>query len=207
MKTEIIEPNPLLIEYVKISNALWTEFDSITHLLAKSEAIAADEWHYVMSNLEQNILLLQRLEEKGLLQDEVNICDAGIGLGTALFDLYLQSKEIKNKKFSFSGREKQEKYINYFNEKLSHFWANDLKVIEGDIMDQNYSGYNIIYSYSPYRSPRDLVNYYTKLKKDISPGSLIIENREKGIGLDSTLTMVEGLEKIQIDDIFVFRKL
>jgi hypothetical protein len=74
-------------------------------------------------------------------------------------------------------------------------------------MDQNYSGYNIIYSYSPYRSPRDLVNYYTKLKKDISPGSLIIENREKGIGLDSTLTMVEGLEKIQIDDIFVFRKL
>lgn len=207
MKTEIIEPNPLLIEYVKISNALWTEFDSITQLLAKSEAIAADEWHYVMSNLEQNILLLQRLEEKGLLQDEVNICDAGIGLGTALFDLYLQSKEIKNKKFSFSGIEKQEKYINYFNEKLSHFWANDLKVIEGDIMDQNYSGYNIIYSYSPYRSPRDLVNYYTKLKKDISPGSLIIENREKGIGLDSTLTMVEGLEKIQIDDIFVFRKL
>ena len=158
MKTEIIEPNPLLIEYVKISNALWTEFDSITQLLAKSEAIAADEWHYVMSNLEQNILLLQRLEEKGLLQDEVNICDAGIGLGTALFDLYLQSKEIKNKKFSFSGIEKQEKYINYFNEKLSHFWANDLKVIEGDIMDQNYSGYNIIYSYSPYRSPRDLVN-------------------------------------------------
>lgn len=207
MKTEIIEPNPLLIDYVKISNALWTEFDSITHLLTKSEAIAADEWHYVMSNLEQNILLLQRLEEKGLLQDEVNICDAGIGLGTALFDLYLQSKEIKNKKFSFSGIEKQERYINYFNEELSHFWANDLKIIEGDIMDQNYSGYNIIYSYSPYRSPRDLVNYYTKLKNDISSGSLIIENREKGIGLDSTLTMVEGLEKIQIDDIFVFRKL
>lgn len=207
MEAEIIEPSPLLIEYVKTSNALWTEFDSFTHLMTKTEQLAADEWHYIMSNLEQNILLFKRLEEKNLLQDEVTICDAGIGLGAALFDLYVQSKEMPQKKFTFSGIEKQSKYIDYFNEKLSHFWNDELNYIVGDIMDQDFSSYNIVYSYSPYRSPRDLVTFYTKLKNEIKPGSLIIENREKGLGLDSTLTMVEGLEKISIDDIYVFRKL
>jgi hypothetical protein len=205
--TEFIEPNPLLIKYVKKSNALWTEFDSLSQIFHYSENIINNEWHYIMSNLEQNIFLLKRLEERNLLKEEVNICDAGIGLGSALFDLYLQSKEIENKKFNFYGIEKQQKYIDYFNDNLSDNWNGDLTMIVGDIMEHDFSNYNIIYSYSPYRSPRDLVNYYTKLKNEISPGSLIIENREKGLGLDSTLTMVEGLEKIEIDDIFVFRKI
>jgi hypothetical protein len=205
--TEIIEPNPILIEYVKISNGLWTGFDNITHLMTKSEQLMADEWHYIMSNLEQNIFLLKRINEKNLLPDEINICDAGIGLGSALFDLYIQSKEITNKKFNFYGVEKQEKYIEYYNQKLSHFWNGDLKFIECDIMEHDFSKYNIVYSYSPYRSPRDLVTYYTKLKNEIKTGSLIIENREKGLGLDSTLTMVEGLEKIEIDDIYIFKKI
>jgi hypothetical protein len=207
METEIIEPNPLLIEYVKISNSLWTEFDNLTQLMTKTEHLAKDEWHYIMSNLEQNIFLLKRLDEKSLLPDEVNICDAGVGLGAALFDLYIQSKELKNKKFTFSGVEKQEKYIEYFNKHLVDFWNGDLNFITGDIMNQDYSHYDIVYSYSPYMSPRDLLPYYTKLKNDIKPGSLIIENRAKGLGLDSTLAMVDGLEKIQIDDIYVFRKL
>lgn len=203
--TEIIEPNPILIEYVKQSNSLWTEFDSLSQMFHYSEQIINNEWHYIMSNLEQNIFLLKRLDEKNLLPEEVNICDAGIGLGAALFDIYLQSKEI-NKKFNFYGIEKQQKYIEYFNENLLNYWNGDLTMIDGDIMEHDFSNYNIVYSYSPYRSPRYLLDYYTKLKNEIAPGSLIIENRENGLGLESTLSMVEGLEKIELDDIFVFRK-
>lgn len=204
--TEIIEPNPILIEYVKQSNSLWTEFDSLSQMFHYSEQIINNEWHYIMSNLEQNIFLLKRLDEKNLLPEEVNICDAGIGLGAALFDIYLQSKEI-NKKFNFYGIEKQQKYIEYFNENLLNYWNGDLTMIDGDIMEHDFSNYNIVYSYSPYRSPRYLLDYYTKLKNEIAPGSLIIENRENGLGLESTLSMVEGLEKIELDDIFVFRKI
>lgn len=199
---EIIEPNPLLIKYVQRCNSLFTEFDSL-----KKDFVDSNEWHYIMSNLEQNIFLLQRLKEKNLLnKNTINICDAGIGLGAALFDIYLQSQEITDKKFYFTGIEKYDSYLNYLNEYLIENWENNLTIIKGDIMQQDYSKYDIVYSYSPFRSPRLLVDFYTKVKNEISPGSLIIENRNKGYGIESTMTMVDGLECIVLDDIVVFRK-
>jgi hypothetical protein len=199
---EIIEPNPLLIKYVQRCNSLFTEFDSL-----KKDFVDSNEWHYIMSNLEQNIFLLQRLKEKNLLnKNTINICDAGIGLGAALFDIYLQSQEITDKKFYFTGIEKYDSYLNYLNEYLIENWKNKLTIIKGDIMQQDYSKYDIVYSYSPFRSPRLLVDFYTKVKNEISPGSLIIENRNKGYGIESTMTMVDGLECIVLDDIVVFKK-
>lgn len=199
---EIIEPNPLLIKYVQRCNSLFTEFDSL-----KKDFVDSNEWHYIMSNLEQNIFLLQRLKEKNLLnKNTINICDAGIGLGAALFDIYLQSQEITDKEFYFTGIEKYDSYLNYLNEYLIENWENKLTIIKGDIMQQDYSKYDIVYSYSPFRSPRLLVDFYTKVKNEISPGSLIIENRNKGYGIESTMTMIEGLECIVLDDIVVFRK-
>lgn len=199
---EIIEPNPQLVEYVKRCNSLFTEFDSL-----KKDFVESDEWHYIMSNLEQNIFLLKRLQEKKLIEkNKINICDAGIGLGAALFDIYLQSKEFTDKIFSFTGIEKYDSYLNYLNEHLIENWENNLRLIKGDIMSQNYSTFDIVYSYSPFRSPRLLLEFYTKVKNEIPTGSLIIENRNNGYGIESTLLMVDGLECIKIDDIVVFRK-
>lgn len=205
--TEIIEPHPLLVKYVKKSNALWTAFDNMTELDVKMNQLSLNEWHYIMSNLEQNIFLFKRLKEKNLLKSEVKICDAGIGLGAALFDLYLQSKEIDDVNFKFYGIEKQTKYIQYLRENLIDFWNEELNIIESDISEEDFSEYDIVYSYSPYIEEEDLFNFYTKLKNEIKPGSIIIENRERGLGLKSVLEKVEGLEKIEIDDIFIFRKM
>ena len=200
---EIIEPSPILIEYVKKCNSLFTEFDSL-----KKDFVEADEWHYIMSNLEQNIFLLERLKQNNLLnKNTINICDAGIGLGSALFDIYLQSKEIKDIKFTFTGIEKYQDYIEYLNQYLLHYWNSDLNIKKGDIMEQNYSNYDIVYSYSPFRSPRLLVDFYTKIKNEIKPNSLIIENRNFGRGIESTLFMVDGLEPIELDDIVIFKKI
>ena len=204
--TEIIEPHPLLVKYVKMSNSLWTAFDNMNEKNLNSQ-LSLNEWHYIMSNLEQNIFLLERLKEKKLLKSEVKICDAGIGLGSALFDLYLQSKEIEDVNFKFYGIEKQIKYIQFLKENLINFWNGELNIIESDIIEENFSEYDIVYSYSPYVEEEDLFNFYTKLKNEIKPGSLIIENREMGLGLKSILETVEGLEKIEIDDIFIFRKI
>jgi hypothetical protein len=200
---EIIEPNPILIEYVKKCNSLFTEFDSL-----KKDFVESDEWHYIMSNLEQNIFLLERLKQNNLLnKNTINICDAGVGLGSALFDIYLQSKEIKDIKFTFTCIEKYQDYIEYLNQYLLHYWSNDLNIKKGDIMEQDYSNYDIVYSYSPFRSPRLLVDFYTKIKNEIKPNSLIIENRNFGRGIESTLFMVDGLEPIELDDIVIFKKI
>lgn len=203
---EIIEPNPKLVDYVQLANSLWTEFDNLTELFVKSERIVQDEWHYIMSNLEQNILLLKRIEEKGILPTEVSMCDAGIGLGSALFDFYLQSKEIPERKFKFYGVEKEKKYLDFFYKHLATFWGDEIEITECDIMDFDFSKFNIVYSYSPFAKPRNLLSFYKKIANEIKPGSIIIENREKGLGLDSTLTMVDSLDKIKIDDIYIFIK-
>ena len=77
-----VDPNPELVTYFQESKGLWTEFDG-----NKKEFADSSEWHYILSNIEQNIFLLQRLEERSLLREENHICDCWIGLGTALFDI------------------------------------------------------------------------------------------------------------------------
>jgi len=198
------EYNPLLLEYLKISNGLFCESDG-----SKKEFLDNQEWHYIPSNLNQNLYLLKKLEDKGLLKDIVSICDCGIGLGTTMYDFYLQSKEL-DKDFTFTGIEKYESYINYFNDKLSRYWEGNLNLINGEIMEQDYSKYNIIYSYSPFKTEEKLIQYYKKIINDIKPDSLIIEFRNKGIGYDGTLLKLHlnesEIDLIKIDDIVIFKK-
>ena len=84
---EEIEPNPHLIKYFEITHNFKTN-------LSLSDFTNNGEHFNVLSNIDQNIFLLKRLEERGLLKDSNSICDCGIGLGNCLFEIYLQSKEI-----------------------------------------------------------------------------------------------------------------
>lgn len=197
-----VSPNENLVKYFQDSKTLWTEFDS-----SKPEFIQNEEWHYVLSNIELNIFLLQRLEERGLLKQENHICDCGVGLATALFDMYQQSKLFEDgKTFTFTGIEKQKVYIDFLKEKLLHHWEGNLTVIEDDIMNQDYSKYNIVYTYTPFKTTEKLSNLYNKIISEISPGSILIENKNAGLGLHGILTELVGIKKVQIDDIVVFQK-
>ena len=131
----IIEPNPILIEYYQKAK----EFEIREMLVSK---VGDGEWLYIQSNIDQNIFLLKKLEDLGLIPDSGKICDCGIGLGTAIFDIYLQSKDL-GKKYSFVGIEKQANYLDYLNENLLSFWNEDLEVVSGDLMDQKYEEYDI----------------------------------------------------------------
>lgn len=200
---EEITPNELLVNYYQESRSLWTDFDS-----SKPEFIQNEEWHYVLSNLEQNIFLLQRLDEKNLLKEENFICDCGIGLGVALFDIYLQSKLFTDgKKFNFTGIEKQKNYIEFLNQRLLNFWEGNLSLVEDDIMNQNYSKYNIVYTYTPFKTTEKLINFYSKVINEIQPGSILIENKNAGLGMHGVLTELGGIKKLEIDDIVVFQKI
>lgn len=200
---EEVNPNELLVEYFRMSKTLWTEFDS-----SRPDFIENEEWHYVLSNIEQNIFLLQRLQERFLLREENHICDCGIGLGVALFDIYQQSKLFTDgKTFNFYGIEKQKNYIDFLNEKLISYWEGNLNLIEDDIMNQDYSKYNIVYTYTPFKTTEKLTKFYNKIISEVKSGSLLIENKNAGLGLHGILTELDGIKKIQIDDIVVFQKI
>ncbi len=183
----------ILLDYIDISN-------KFVGYHSKNQ----NEWHYIMSNIENNKLLLEKLNQNNLLPEEVNICDAGIGFGSALFDLYLQSKSI-NKKFNFFGIEKNKNYLEYLNTNLINFWDNKLTLIKGDLTIQNYSSYDIVYTFLPYKYPTDLLKFYTRVTNSIKKNSIIIEN--SACGKKSELLKVDGLEKIDLGDYFVFRKI
>ena len=150
-----VDPSPQLISYFQESKALWTDFDG-----NKKQFVDSKEWHYILSNIEQNIFLLKRLEERDLLKVENHIVDCGIGLGTALFDIYLQSKEFSDRTFTFTGIEKQAMYIGYLEEKLFPYWEGNLELIHDDIMNQDYSKFNIIYTFTPFQTVEKLKELY-----------------------------------------------
>lgn len=201
--TEIIEPNPLLIDYLEIS------YNIIPHLNSNLEDFfESGEWHYVQSDLETNIFLLKRLKEKGLLPDEVNICDCGVGLGTVLFDLYLQSKELDNK-FTFTGIEKHDRYVDFLNKELIKHWDNNLNLIHDDIMNQDYSKYNFIYFYQPFKVADKAMLFYSKIINEAPKDSIIIGLNHYQIQTYGNTELVDSFNKLkphQIDDVVVFIK-
>lgn len=90
---------------------------------------------------------------------KVHACDCGVGLGTLLFDLYIQSLEIQ-KVFTFTGIEKHKPYIDFLNQNLMSFWDSKLTIIEADIMDCNYSKFNLIHLFQPYKVSMKAIPLY-----------------------------------------------
>lgn len=203
---EIIKPNPLLIEYWTTANEINCNSDG-----TNQKFIDSGEWHYIPYNLEKNIFLLKRLESSGLLPNVVHICDCGVGLATTLFDIYLQSKEIKNKKFSFTGIEKWEPYITFLKKNLIEYWNDELTLIHDDIMNQSYEKWNFIWFYQPFKVSDKAMNFYSKVITEVRPGTLIF-------GLDTFNMMSYGhqipglidsflkLKMHKLDDTILFQK-
>lgn len=197
--SEILEPSPILVEYYQKAR----EFETKEMLVSK---VGDGEWLYIQSNLDQNIFLVKRLDDLGLIPESGKICDCGIGLGTAIFDIYLQSREL-GKKYSFTGIEKQSRYIDYLRESLVGFWNGDLDLVEGDLMDQCYGSFDIVYSYTPFRDMEKLRDFYLKIISEMRPGSILIENKNYGLGEREILCSIsDEIEPIDLDGIIVFKR-
>jgi hypothetical protein len=196
-QSEEVEPHPELILYFqetqKFSGKLPDDYNQ------------GNEFYNIVSNIEQNIFLLDRLNERNLLKENNNMIDCGIGLGFSLFDFYLQSLSL-NRNFTFTGIEKQKIYVDYLKKNLLSFWNEELNIIEDDIMNHSYSDYNIVYSYTPFRSGKILNEFYNKIAYEVKSGSIIIENANWGLGYHDLLKNIDLLEPIEIDDIHIFVK-
>lgn len=196
---EEIEPHPDLIRYFNITHNFKSDLtvDIFTN---------AGENYNILSDINQNIFLLKRLNELDLLKEENHVIDCGIGLGNILFDIYLQSKEI-DRKFLFTGVDKQKVYINFILDNLSHLWKDSIALKNDDIMNLNYSPYSIIYSYSPFNNRVQLNLMYQKIISEIDSGSIIVEHANKGLGHFNLLEEFNQLVKIDLGQLYVFKKL
>ena len=204
METRIIEPNPILIEYFQLTNLLAQNLNADL-----TDFIQDGEWHYIQDNIEDNILLLKRLEEVNLLTKNVNICDCGIGLGMIMFDLYLQSKDIKDTTFTFTGIEKYERYINTLNNQLDKYLEKNLNIIHNDIMNENYSNYNFIYLYDPFKIDKKLMNFFQKVITEMPEGGIVIgidQFRIENYGDQTLINDFRKLKQYIIDDLVVYQK-
>ena len=195
---EEIDPHPDLIEYFNITHSFKSD-------LSVNVFTDNGENYNILSNINQNIFLLKKLNEGKLLKDENHICDCGIGLGNTLFEIYIQSLDI-DKTFHFYGIDKQEHYINFIVNNLLHLWKDKLNIIKNDIMNLDYTPYNIVYSYSPFNNRTRLKEMYEKITKEILPGSLIVENSNFGRGHFNLLKELPDLEEIYLDGIYIYRK-
>jgi hypothetical protein len=199
LTTTIVEPNPVLIEYYQKAK----EFEMKEVLVSK---VGDGEWLYIQSNIDQNIFLLNKLEDLELIPDSGKVCDCGIGLGTAIFDIYLQSKDL-GKEYSFVGIEKQSKYVDYLNESLIGFWNDDLEIVSGDLMDQKYNEYDIIYCYTPFKNVDKLREFYLKVISEMAEGAILIENKNWGLGEVKILSSIsDDITPIDLDGLTVFQK-
>jgi hypothetical protein len=194
-----IEPHTDLIKYFEITHNFKSDL-SVNVFTDNGE-------HYnVLSDIDQNIFLLKKLNEFGLLKEENHICDCGIGLGNALFEIYLQSLDL-DKKFYFYGIEKQDVYIQFIIDNLSHLWKDKLSLIKDDIMNVDYSNYNIVYSYSPFNNKKQLEKMYQKIVNEIQLGSIIVENANSGKGHFELLREFTELEEIDLDGLYIYKKI
>lgn len=194
-----IEPHEDLVRYYETTHTFRSKFD-VNHFFTNGE-------HYnITSDIERNIFLLRRLADAGLLKEQNRVCDCGLGLGNALFDLYLQSKELEEYNFVFTGIEKHAEYVDFVREKLMHLWGTGLRLVHADIMDHDYSNYEIVYSYSPFNNRRQLDLFYGKIADEARPGTIIIEHANGGLGNLGSLESVAGLVRTVLGDQTVFVK-
>lgn len=168
-----------------------------------------ETWHYIESDAFKYKKILERLDEFKVLKEENHICDCGVGLGRTLFYFFQKTKEI-NKKFNFYGIEKEKHYIEIFERNLRKFWGSKIQIFNQDIMDHDYSKYNIVYTYTPFKSIENLKLFYTKVLNEIKPGSVLIEYIENGNGMDNCLSNLSNeltnIEKFQVGSICFFYK-
>jgi hypothetical protein len=136
------------------------------------------------------------------------MCDCGIGLGTVLYDLYLQSKEFDNK-FTFTGIEKYKRYTDPLRTHLLKYWNDELNIIEDDIMNVDYSNWNFIYFYQPFKVSDKAIKFYLKVIEEVKPGTIIIglnHFQVQTYGDENLINLFNQLKCHKIDDIMVFEK-
>ncbi len=193
--TKLLEPDERLVRY----------YEATLALMAVPPPQDEDRGHS-LSDVDLNIMLLERLDAEGLLGSHTDVVDCGLGVGFALYDLYLQSLGITGTTFTFRGIEDSSYYLDFLESELIHMWDSRLEVVRGDVRDHDYRDYGLVYSHSPFLRMDTTRRFYRRLADQMRSGAVLVENRNSGLGLHGVLTEIPSLDKIILGDLCVFRK-
>ena len=148
------------------------------------------EWYYIEPNTTQFERIITIIINLNPDKKDYKICDAGIGLGTAMYNFYIETKQFDDKNFKFYGVEKYKEYVDFFDENLKQYWDDNITIYIDDIMNHNYSEYDIVYLYTPFKKEDDLINLYQKIVDELKPNSILLEYVLCGNGFFNTIQKI-----------------
>ena len=148
------------------------------------------EWHYIEPKTTQFERIITKIINLYPDKNDYKICDAGIGLGTMMYYFYIETKQFENNNFKFYGVEKYKEYVDFFDTKLKQYWDNNITIYIDDIMNHNYSDYDIVYLYAPFKKEGDLINLYQKIVDELKPNSILLEYVLYGNGFFNTVEKI-----------------
>jgi hypothetical protein len=174
----IVQPTITLEEYTKQSQSLGV-FPSETR----------DRYGYYETEQHTISDFLCALYNANLLQSENNMIDVGSGLGTTLYNFYIQSRESKLKnlfKIKLHGVEADVELAMKFEKNLLPFFNGELMFCVAEAEELDYSQYNFVYMYSPMKL-EGMHRLYNKILQEISPGTVVYDNYMFGEGIEKIL--------------------
>ena len=147
----------------------------------------SNEWYYIEPATTQFENIFPRMINLTPSKTTFNVCDAGFGLGTMMYNFYIESKKFEDKTFNFFGVEKYKEYVDFFNKNLKGYWDNNIDLYVDDIMNHNYGKYDIVYCYAPFKNENDLMDMYQKIVDELKPNGILIEYAWYGKGFYSSI--------------------
>lgn len=146
---------------------------------------------------------IQGLLNKELItiDQSLQICDIGFGLGTSLFNLKTQIDCLPFIDVHYTGVEYNKNLTSLFNQVLKNKWVN-LTLREDNLFNVNYNSYDIIYMYSPLRDKKLILQAYEKIISEMKQGSVLYERFNFGRGVDSLLYSLCKSTNINIETVY-----
>jgi len=154
-----------------------------------------ENWAYIEAKQKSYYGLIEALWNSNLIKKNMNVLDIGSGYGTTLFNLAFQFKHYKKCieenifNNTYTGIEIDKTIINRLKYINTIWEKNDLvyNIINKDVMDHNYSQYDLITCYTPLKNEENLYKMYEKIFKEIKEKTLFIEHYNHGLGVNKIL--------------------
>lgn len=193
--TKVTEPttlnikllDPFNIQLGDNFNNLINQYVCIAKSLTQHDPGNKINYEYIEGIQKNYYGMFEALYNKDLIKEKTKIIDIGCGVCSTLYNL---SKQFKYYKADIEcyGVEYNKELIKLFQKYLYNLWDDTkLSLFTQDLFEHNYSEYDLILCFTPFKKEEDLEKTYTKVFNEMKPGALFFENWDAGKGKNDVL--------------------
>ena len=176
---------------------LINQYSTIAKAIMQHDTSTSENWNYIEGTQKRYYGLYEALYNKGIIKDKFKVMDVGCGVCSTLYNLSKQFKQY-DATIECYGVEYNKEILELFQKYLYNLWNNaNLSLFTEDLMDHNYSEYDLILSYLPFKNKNDQEKMYTKIFDEMKPGALFFEHWHFGVGVDNLLMNMEKKSNIK----------